>query len=159
MGTPIPIQGTHHGRGSQQLTLLPSIGSDHPYTLVQLNREAYHVPLPREGHLSILVDGGTSRAACRRVSQLEVCQLLSSGSWVVYPVGLNGCEVPVKASPPESLAKGINLLRGEPIYLKVDIPQSIMEGPELKAPPHQSLLFYPDCKPHQTCPTKGRRRG
>ena len=73
--------------------------------------------------------------ACRRVSQLEVCQLLSSGSWVVYPVGLNGCEVPVIASPPESLTKGINLLRGKPIYLKVDIPQSIVKGPKLKAPP------------------------
>ena len=33
------------------------------------------------------------------------------------------------------MAKGINLLSGKPIYLKVDIPQSNMEGPELKALP------------------------
>ena len=33
------------------------------------------------------------------------------------------------------MAKGINLLSGKPIYLKVDISQSNTEGPELKAPP------------------------
>ena len=32
------------------------------------------------------------------------------------------------------MAKGNNLLSGKPIYLKVDIPQSNTEGPELKAP-------------------------
>ena len=32
------------------------------------------------------------------------------------------------------MAKEVNLLSGEPIYLKVDIPQSNTEGPELKAP-------------------------
>ena len=48
------------------------------------------------------------------------------------------------ASTPQSLAKGINLLRGKPIYLKVDIPQSITEGPELKALPlgsHSSSIL------------------
>ena len=39
------------------------------------------------------------------------------------------------ASSPEPMAKGVNLLSGEPIYLKVDIPQSNTEGPELKALP------------------------
>ena len=104
------------------------------------------MPLPREGHLSVLVEGGTSSATCRRVSQLEVCQLLSSSSQVIHPVGLNGCEVPVIASLPESLAKGTNLLRGEPIYLKVDIWQSIAEGPDLKVPPlgsHSSSILMP----------------
>ena len=119
----------------KQLTPLPSTGFDCPYALVQLNGDTCHALLPREGHLSILAKRGTGSAICRRVSQLQICQLLSSGSQVVYPVGLNGCEVPVIASPPESLAKAVNLLRGEPNYLKVDIPQSIMEGPELKALP------------------------
>ena len=85
------------------------------------------MPLLREGHLNILVEGGTSSATCRWVSQL-----LSSGSQVIYPGRLNRCEVPVIASPPKSLAKGTNLLGGKPIYLKVDILQSIAEGPELK---------------------------
>ena len=113
----------------RQLTALLSTGPGWPYALVQLNRDVPHMPLPREEHLSILVEGGTSSATYRRVSQIEVCQLLSSGSQVVYPVGLNGCEVPVIASPPESLAKGANLLGVEPIYLKVDILLSIAKGP------------------------------
>ena len=119
----------------KQLTALVSTGPDWPYALVWLNRETCHAPLLREGHLSILPEGGTSSATCISVSQLEVCQLLSSGSQVVYPVGLNGCEVPMITSQPESLAKGTNLHGSEPIYLKVDILQSITEGPELKVPP------------------------
>ena len=39
------------------------------------------------------------------------------------------------ASSPQSLAKGANLLGGEPIYLHVDILQSTAKGPELKALP------------------------
>ena len=96
------------GEAVKQLTTLISTGPDWPYALVQLNRDAHHITLPREGHLSILVEGGTSSATSRRLSQLEVCQLLSLGSQVIYPVGLNGCEVPVIASPPKSLAKGAN---------------------------------------------------
>ena len=118
----------------KQQTALISTRPDWPYTLV-FNGNACHVPLPREGHLSILVERGTSSATCRRVSQLEVCQLLNLGSQVIYPVGFNGCEVPVIASPHESLAKGAHLLGGKPIYLNVDITQSIAEGPKLKVPP------------------------
>ena len=128
----------------KQLTALVFTRPDWPYALVQLNGDASHMPFPREGHLSILVEGETSSVTYKRVSQLEVHQLLSSGSQVICQVGLNGCEVPVIASPPESLAKDANLLGGEPIYLKVDIPQSIMEGPKLKAPPpggHSSSIL------------------
>ena len=39
------------------------------------------------------------------------------------------------ASLPKSLAKGANLLRGKPIYLQVDIPQSTAKGQKLKALP------------------------
>ena len=143
----------------KQLTALVSTRPDWSYPLVWLNRDAHHVPLPREGHLSILMEGSTSSATCRRVSQLEVCQLLSSGSQVTYLAGLNGCEVPVIASTPESLAKGTNLLGGEPIYLKVDIPQSIVGAKTQSAALWQSLLFHPDCTSHQGSPANGRRRG
>ena len=128
----------------KQLTTLVSTRPYWPYTLVWLNGDAYHVPLPREGHLSILTEGGTSSAACWRVSQLDVHQLISLGSQVIYPVGLNGCEVSVIVSPPKSLAKGTNLLGGKPIYLKVDIPQSIKERPTLKVLPpggHSSSIL------------------
>ena len=90
------------------------------------------MPLPREGHLSILVKGVTSSAACRRVSQLEVCQLLSMGSQVIYLVELNECEVPVITSHQSHSQRHKHPL-GQPIYLKVDIPQAIVEGPKLKA--------------------------
>ena len=119
----------------KQLTAQVSTRPNWHYTLVHLNGDTCHAPLPREGNLSALVEGGTSSATWGRVSQLEVHQLLSLGSQVIYPVGLNGCEVPMIASSPQSLAKGTNLLGGEPIYLKVDIPQSITEGSELKVPP------------------------
>ena len=119
----------------KQLTAQVSPGPDFPYTLVHLNGDACYVPLPREGHLSILVEGGTSSATSRRLSQLEVCQLPSLGSQVIYPAGLNGCEVPVIASPPKLMAKGANLLGGEPIYLKVNIKQSIIEGTKVKVLP------------------------
>ena len=100
---------------------------------MQLNADACHAPLPKEGHLSILVVD-TSGATCRHISQLDICQLLSSGSQVIYPVGLNGCEVPVIMSLPELLAKDTTMLRGEPIYLPVDILQSATKGQESKVP-------------------------
>ena len=143
----------------KQLTTQDFTGPHWPYTLVHLNGDACHMPLPREGYLSVLVEGGIISTTSGRVSQLEVCQLLSSGSQVIYLVGLNGCEVPVIASLPESLAKGANLLGGEPIYLKVDILQCIVEGPKLKVPLPWQSIFPPECESHQGSPTKGRRRG
>ena len=118
----------------KELAPLIPTGPDGPYALVQLNTDAHHVTLAKEGDLSILMEGGTSSASCRQISQLYVCQLLSSGSQVIYPVGLNGCKIPVITSLWESLAKGTTMLRGEPIYLSVDILQSTMKGQESKAP-------------------------
>ena len=144
MGKPLAGQGLYHGGSGQTTDHLISTRPDWLYALVQLNGDACHVPLPREGHLSILVEGGTSSATYRRVSQLEVHKLLSSGFQVIYPVGLNGCEVPVIAAPLKSLAKGSNLLGGKPIYLNVDILQSIVEGPKLKVLPpggHSSSIL------------------
>ena len=100
---------------------------DWPYALVQLNADAHHVPLPKESHLSILMEGGTNSATCRWISQLDICQLLNWGSQVVYLVGLNGCKIPVLRSLLKSLAKGMTMLGGEPIYLSVDILQSAMK--------------------------------
>ena len=118
----------------KQLTALISTRSDWPYALVWLNVDACHAPLPKEGYLSILVEGGTSSAACRWISQPDICQLLSLDFQVIYLVGLNRCEVPVIMSLPESLAKGMTMLEDEPIYLSVDIPQSTAKGQESKAP-------------------------
>ena len=54
---PYQARGPTMEEAVKQLTPLPSTGSDCPYALVQLNRDACHAPLPREGHLSILVMG------------------------------------------------------------------------------------------------------
>ena len=56
-----------------------SSGPSWPYALVQLNKDTHHAPLPKERHLGILPQGGTDMTACRRISQLEVCRLLTSG--------------------------------------------------------------------------------
>ena len=54
VGTPYQARAPTMEEGIKQLTPLLST--------------AHHVPLPREGHPSILVEGGTSSATCRRVS-------------------------------------------------------------------------------------------
>ena len=118
-----------------QLTTLTSGGPNWPYALVQFNGDTHHVPLPKEGHLCVLTEGGTSSASCRQISQLEVCPLLHSHLQIVYPIGLNGCEAPAIVFPPRSLARGANLLGGKPIYLKVGIMQSMVEVSEPKAVP------------------------
>ena len=67
----------------KQLTQLASTGPNWPYALVQLNGDACHMPLPKEGHLSVMAEESTSHVPYGRICQLEVHQLLSSGSWVV----------------------------------------------------------------------------
>ena len=50
----------------KQLTPLISTGPDWSYTLVWLKRDTHYVPLPREGHLSILVEGSTSSVGLQK---------------------------------------------------------------------------------------------
>ena len=119
---------------AKQLAQLASTGPNWPYALVQLNRDAHQMPLHTEGHLSVMMEGNTSNVPCRKICQLEVCQLLSSGSWVVYPEGLNGCQVPVIMSVPELLSNGVTMLKGESTFLQVDLSQSVTKEQESKAP-------------------------
>ena len=72
----------------KQLTQLTSTGPNWPYALVWLNGDANHVPLPTEGHLSVMMEGNTNNVPCGKIHQLEVHLLLSSGFQVVYPEGL-----------------------------------------------------------------------
>ena len=76
---PYQVRASTVEEAVKQLTTLVSNEPDWPYALVWLNGDTHHAPLPRERHLSVLPEVGTSSATCRRVSQLEVCQLLSSG--------------------------------------------------------------------------------
>ena len=119
-----PCQARVHSveEAVKNLTAWVSSGPDWPYTLVQLHKDTCHVPLLKERHLGILPLRGTEMTACRRISQLEVCQLLISGQQVASPVGLNGHKEPIITSLPESLANSISITRGKSIYLEIDIP-------------------------------------
>ena len=118
---------------AKQLTQLVSTGPNWLYALVWLNGDAHHMHLPTEGHVSVMTERNTSNVPYRKIHQLEVCQLLGSGSWVVYPEGLNGCQVPVVTTLPELLSNGVNMLEGESTFLQVDLSQSTTKEQESKA--------------------------
>ena len=119
----------------KQLAPLIPTRCNWPYALVWLNADACHAPLPKVGHLSILIEGDTSSATCWQTSQMDIHKLLSSGSQVVYLVGLNRCKIPVITSLPKLLAKGTTMFGGKPIYLSVDTLQSATKRQESKAHP------------------------
>ena len=75
---------------AKKLTLLISLGDNWASAFIQLNGDAQHVCLSKEGHLSAMIDETPSRNACGHLCQLEVCKLLQYGDQVVYPEGLNG---------------------------------------------------------------------
>ena len=114
-----------------------------------LNEDTHHAPLPKEGNLGILPEGGTNSIACRRMSQLEVCQLLWSDSQVIYLLGLNGYKIPLITPLPKPLANGTSLTGGKSIYLKMDILQSIAGESDQKVllpSKHPSILTVSSVK-------------
>ena len=88
VGKPLSGQGLYCGGSSQT----PDPSDPHQAQLavclsVELNTDAHHAPLPREGYHSILIERGTSSAACGWISQLDICQLLSLASPGCLPGG------------------------------------------------------------------------
>ena len=142
----------------RELTAWVSSGPNWTYTLVQLNEDTHHAPLPKEGHLGVLSTGGTNSTACGSISQLEVCQLLILGHQVIYPVGLNGCKVPTIISLLESLANGIILTGGRTAYLEVGIPLPIAEKLDQKASPPGRCPSILIANPFRTTPPKPERK-
>ena len=135
---------------AKQFAQHTSTGPNWPYALVQLYGDAHHVPLPIEGHLSVMMEGNPSNVPCGKIHQLEAHQLLSSGSQVVYQEGLNGCQVLVATSLPESLSNGLTMLEGKPTFLQVDLSQSAPKEQESKAP----SLGGGSSPPSATSPTR-----
>ena len=134
---------------------LPPLGPAGPMPWCSSMRNACHVPLPTEGHLSVMTEGNTSNGPCRKIHQLEVHQLLDSGFQVVYPEGLNRCRVPVVTSLPELLSNGMTMLKGEPTFLQVDLSQSATKEQESKAPSLGSGLSpTPAASPTRALPPK-----
>ena len=156
-----PCQARVHSmeEAVRELTIWISSGPDWPYALLQLNKDTCHVPLPKEGHLGVLPQGGTNMIACRRISQLEVCQLLISGLQVAYPVGLYGWEDPIITSLPESLANGISLTECGSIYPEVNILQAMVEEPDQKALPLGRCSSILIASPPQDHSPKAGKRG
>ena len=107
-----------------------SSGPDWPYALVQLYEGSSHTPLPRDKHLGVLPQGKVEESPYGQISQLEVCQLLSAGPRVVYPVGLNGNDEPVMITLPELLHSGASITTNKHPYMGIDIPTPPPEEPE-----------------------------
>ena len=104
-------------------------GPDWPYALAQLYKGSRHTPLPRDQHLGILPQGKVEERPYGQISQLEVCQLLSTGPQVIYPVGLNGNDEPVTTTLPEQLHNGASVTTYEHLYMRIVIPPPPLEEP------------------------------
>ena len=133
--------------GASELILLTSARPNWPYTSVWFNGDTHHMPLPKEGHLSAMMEGMLSNIPCRRICHLEVHQLLHSEAWVVYPKGLNGCLVPVTTTLPNHYPMAWPCFDDEPTLLQVDILQFMMEGCESNSSflSGASTATYPTC--------------
>ena len=139
---------------AKKLILLASARPNWPYAFVQFNRNAHHMPLPKEGHLSTMMEGMPSNIPCRRICQLEVHQLLHLEAQAVYPKGLNRCLVPVIVTLPESLSHGVTMLDDQPTFLQVDISQFTMDEHESKIPFLWQWfnLYFPTCPCYEASP-------
>ena len=89
-----------------------------------------HTPLPKDKHLGILPWGKVEESPHGWISQLKVCQLLSTRPRVVYPIGLNGCDQLVTIDLPELLHSGSSITTDEHHLLHIDIPLPTPEEPE-----------------------------
>ena len=106
----------------EKLASCPSSGTDWSYVLAQWYEGSSHVPLPKGKHLGILLQGEVERTPCGQISQLDVCQLLSTGPQVVYPTGLNGHREPIITTLPEPLSSSMSVIASEHSYLEINIP-------------------------------------
>ena len=102
-------------------------GPDWPYALAQLYEGSSHTPLPKDKHLGILPQGKVEGSPYGQISQLEVCQLLSTRPQVIYPVGLNGANKPVTTTLPEQLHSSASVITYEHPYMRINIPPPPLE--------------------------------
>ena len=112
-----------------------SSGPNWPYVLVQLYKGSNHTPLPKDKHLGILPQGKAEESPCGWISQLKVCQLLSAGLQVIYPVGLNRSNQPVIIDLPELLHSSSSVTTDKHPHLQINIPLPTAEEPECTTPP------------------------
>ena len=117
------------------LSACVSSGPDWLYVLTQLYKGSNHTPLPKDKHLGILPKGKAEESPHGQISQLKVCQLLSSGPQVIYPVGLNRLNQLVTIDLPEPLHSSSSITTDEHLFLRIDIPLPSSEDPECSSLP------------------------
>ena len=96
-------------------------GSDWPYILIQSYKGTNHMPLPKDGHVCVLPQGEVGNLS-GQISQLKICQLLSAGPSVVFPMELNQGDQSVTIDLLESLHMGSSVITDEYPYIEVNIP-------------------------------------
>ena len=114
------------GEALELLSSLTSKGSDWPYILIQLYEGANHMPLPKDRHVCVLCQGEAGSPSWQ-ISQLKICQLLSDGPLVVFPMELNGGDQSVTIDLPESLHADSSITTDEYPYIEVNIPTLVPE--------------------------------
>ena len=125
--SPNQVQATTMEEAVRALSTYISSGPDWPYALAQLYEGSSHTPLLKDKHLGVLPQGKVEGSPYGQISQLEVCQLLSTRPQVIYPVALNGTDEPVTTTLPEQLHSGASIITYEHPYMRIDIPPSPLE--------------------------------
>ena len=114
------------GEALESLSSLTSKGSNWPYVLIQLYEGANHMPLPKDRHICVLPQGEVGSPS-EQISQLKICQLLSDGPLVVFPMELNRGNQSVTIDLPKSLHTGSSITTDEYPYIEVNIPTLVLE--------------------------------
>ena len=112
-----------------------SSGPDWLYVLAQSYKASNHMPLPKDKHLGILSQIKVEESPYGWISQLTVCQLLSTGPRVVHPVGLNGSDQLVIINLLELLFGSSSVTSGKHPHLWINIPLPTPKEPECTTPP------------------------
>ena len=134
----------------ETLAAYPSSGTDWPYALAQLYEGSCHAPLPKDKHLGVLPKGKVEDTSCGQISQLDICQLLSTGTQVVYPSGLNEHDEPVITTLPELVSSGTSIIAIKHLYLEIDIPPK--EELYTKVLPIGKASIIQTTNPHKSSP-------
>ena len=114
------------GEALETLSSLTPKGSNWPYALIQSYEGTNHTPLPKDRHICVLPQGEVESPS-GQISQLKVCQLLSTGPSVVFPMELNGGDQSVTIDLPESLHMGSSVITDKYPYIEVNIPTLVPE--------------------------------
>ena len=128
--SPHQVQASTMEEAVGTLSACISSRPDWPYVLAQLYEGSYHTPLPKGKHLGILPQGKVEESPYGWISQLEVCQLLSTRPQVIYPVGLNRGDQPVTINLLELLHSSSSITTDEHPHMRIDIPLLPPEEPK-----------------------------